>query len=99
MSFCIRTVNDDLVINEDFIGLYETPNTESQTLFIIVKDVFAGLDLSMEHLKLYGKYLCSDMYALRCPLSVALIRMRDLLVACTSYAASSQPHPYSMVPP
>lgn len=54
MSFCIRTVNDDLVINEDFIGLYETPNTESQTLFSIVKDVFAGLDLSMEHLKLYG---------------------------------------------
>lgn len=64
VSFCIRTVNDDLVINEDFIGLYETPNTESQTLCSIVKDVFARLDLSMEHLKLFGKYLCSDMYAL-----------------------------------
>lgn len=51
VSFCVRTVNDDLIINEDFIGLYETPNSESQTLFNIVKDIFARLDLSMENLR------------------------------------------------
>lgn len=51
VSFCIRTVDDSLIINEDFIGLYETPNTESQTLFSILKDVFARLDLSMDNLR------------------------------------------------
>jgi len=39
------------IINEDFIGLYETPNTESQTLFSILKDVFARLDLSQDNLR------------------------------------------------
>ncbi|KAG8179650.1 hypothetical protein JTE90_017791 [Oedothorax gibbosus] len=51
VSFCIRTVDDSLIINEDFISLYETPNTESQTLFIILKDIFARLDLSMDNLR------------------------------------------------
>uniref|UniRef100_A0A670JLM7 DUF4371 domain-containing protein n=1 Tax=Podarcis muralis TaxID=64176 RepID=A0A670JLM7_PODMU len=51
VSFCIRTVDDSLIINEDFIGLYKTPNTESQTLFSILKDVFARLDLSMDNLR------------------------------------------------
>ena len=30
VSFSIRTVDDSLIIYEDFIGLYETPHTESQ---------------------------------------------------------------------
>ena len=51
VSFCIRTVDESLIINEDFIGLYETPNTESQTLFNILKDVFARLELSMDNLR------------------------------------------------
>ncbi|XP_039279145.1 zinc finger MYM-type protein 1-like [Nilaparvata lugens] len=51
VSFCVRTVSDDLIINEDFIGLYETPNTEAQTLFKIVKDIFARLNLPIEKLR------------------------------------------------
>ncbi|KAJ8889766.1 hypothetical protein PR048_009269 [Dryococelus australis] len=42
--FCIRSV-------EDFVGLYETPNTEGKTLFGIVKDTLTPLDINIKNLQ------------------------------------------------
>lgn len=51
VTFCIRTVNTNFEVIEDFIGLYETSNTEAKTLFEIVKDILVRLDLSTENLR------------------------------------------------
>ncbi|KAJ8895171.1 hypothetical protein PR048_000496 [Dryococelus australis] len=48
---CIRSVNENLTKSEDFVGLYETPNTEGKTLFGIMKDILARLDLNTENMR------------------------------------------------
>ncbi|KAJ8876391.1 hypothetical protein PR048_020836 [Dryococelus australis] len=35
VTFCIRSVDEKLTISEDFVGLYENPNTEGKTLFVL----------------------------------------------------------------
>ncbi|KAJ8875202.1 hypothetical protein PR048_023097 [Dryococelus australis] len=50
VTFCIQSVDANLTLSEDFVGLYETPNTERKTLFGAVKDILARLDLNIENL-------------------------------------------------
>ncbi|KAJ8868822.1 hypothetical protein PR048_030363 [Dryococelus australis] len=51
VTFCIRSVDENLTISEDFVGLYETPNTEGKTLFGIEKDILARLYLNIQNLR------------------------------------------------
>jgi hypothetical protein len=37
ISFCLRNVDDDIVIREDFFGFWPTASTTSQSLFDIMK--------------------------------------------------------------
>jgi len=37
-SVCIRCTADDLHINEDFVGLYEVPKADAETLSRIILD-------------------------------------------------------------
>ncbi|XP_033122730.1 zinc finger MYM-type protein 1-like [Anneissia japonica] len=50
-SICIRHVNDDLDVHEDFIGLYEAPSTTGGTLSKVVADVLVRLGLSINNLR------------------------------------------------
>ncbi|KAJ8890379.1 hypothetical protein PR048_009887 [Dryococelus australis] len=43
VTICIQSVDENLTISEDFVGLYETPNTDGKTLFGIMKDILARL--------------------------------------------------------
>ncbi|KAJ8874760.1 hypothetical protein PR048_025626 [Dryococelus australis] len=52
VTFCVPSVDENLTTSEDFVGLYETPNTEGKkTLFAIVKNILASLDLNIENLR------------------------------------------------
>lgn len=51
VTFCIRTVDENFEICEDFLGFYAAPNTEGKTLFNIVKDILARFDLPVEKLR------------------------------------------------
>lgn len=51
VTFCIRTVDENLDICEDFLGLYVAPNTEAKTLFEIVKDIFSRLGLPFQNIR------------------------------------------------
>lgn len=51
VTFCIRTVNENFDICEDFLGFYAAPNTEAKTLFDIVKDILARFGLSLDNLR------------------------------------------------
>ncbi len=47
MSINFRYVDDELVINETFLGYYDTPATDSETLLAVILDVLTRLDLKL----------------------------------------------------
>lgn len=47
VSICIRHVSPDLQVHETFVGFYETPSTNSSTLFEIAQDVLTRFELKM----------------------------------------------------
>lgn len=51
VSFCIRTVSDELTVEEDFVGFYETSLTDAETLFSVAKDVLVRLQLPITFCK------------------------------------------------
>jgi Domain of unknown function (DUF4371) len=48
-SFCFRYVTIDLIVNETFVGFYETAATDAGTLFTIATDVLKRFKLSLEN--------------------------------------------------
>ncbi|XP_054287980.1 zinc finger MYM-type protein 1-like [Macrosteles quadrilineatus] len=49
VALCIRHVNGDFEVSEDFIGLYETSSTTGETLTKIIQDVLLRLDLNIDN--------------------------------------------------
>ena len=55
LSFCIRSVDDDLNVSEDFIGFYELENIKSETIVNAIKDIllrsqpWSDLRRSLQH--------------------------------------------------
>ena len=48
LSFCARTVDDDLNIKEDFLGFYEIDNIKSETVVKAIKDILMRCSLSLD---------------------------------------------------
>ena len=48
LSFCIRTVNQDLNSFEDFIGFHELENIKSDTIVHVIKDILIRMRLSLD---------------------------------------------------
>lgn len=48
MVVCLRTVDDNLDVEEHFLGLYETSFTDSETLYKIINDVLLRYSLGIE---------------------------------------------------
>ena len=48
LSFCARTVNDDLNVDEDFLGFYEIDNIKSETVVKAIKDILMRCSLSLD---------------------------------------------------
>lgn len=48
LSMCIRWVSADYVIHEDFIGMYDCPNTDAESITLTIKDMLlrCGLDIN-----------------------------------------------------
>ena len=40
-------VDDELLVNEDFIGLYEVSSVEASSLFAVIKDTLLRLNLTL----------------------------------------------------
>ena len=39
LSFCVRSVDDELNVNEDFLGFYEIDNIKSETIVKAIRDI------------------------------------------------------------
>ena len=48
LSMCLRTVSDDLEIQEDFLGFYELNNINSNSIVHAIKDVLLRSNLSLQ---------------------------------------------------
>ena len=49
MSFCLRSVNADLNVEENFLGYYEVENIKSDTIVHAIKDILIRLNLPLQH--------------------------------------------------
>lgn len=49
MTVCFRYVDENFEINEDFVGLYEVPSTDADTLFNVVKDILVRFELPISN--------------------------------------------------
>ena len=49
LSICLRTVSDNLEIQEDFLGFYELTNIKSDTIVQAIEDILLRLCLSLEN--------------------------------------------------
>ena len=47
LSFCARTVDDDLNANKNFLGFYEIDNIKSETVAKSIKDILMRFSLSL----------------------------------------------------
>ena len=48
LSFCIRTVDNNLEVKEDFLGFYELENIKSVTVMNAIKDILVRFNLSLQ---------------------------------------------------
>ena len=47
LSFCIRTVNEQLIVDEAFLGYYEIANIKSETIVNAIKDILLRFGLEI----------------------------------------------------
>ena len=47
LSFCVRSVDDKLNVDEDFLGFYEINNIRSETIVNAIKDILLRCSLSL----------------------------------------------------
>ena len=47
LSICTRTVNNDLIVHENFLGFYEIPNIKSETIVSVIKDSLIRMQLTL----------------------------------------------------
>ena len=49
LSICTRTVNDGLIVHENFLGFYEIPNIKSKTIVSVIKDALIRMQLPLSN--------------------------------------------------
>lgn len=89
-SFCFRYVTNDLIVNETFVGFYETAATDAGTLFAITTDVLKRFELSLENCRGQCFDGASNMAGHKSGLQkrISDIESRALFVHCISHSLS-----------
>lgn len=49
MSLCLRTVDENLEISEDFLGLYELQSTSAESIFNLINEILAKYEIDMKN--------------------------------------------------
>ena len=48
LSFCVRTIDDELNVNKDFLGFFEVDHIKSKTIIKALKDILMRFSLSLD---------------------------------------------------
>lgn len=49
LSFCLRSVDSELTVSEDFVGFYELSNIKSETIVAAIKDILMRCHLNLNN--------------------------------------------------
>ena len=72
-SFCIRTVDDNLEVKEDFLGYYELKTIKSVTVVNAIKDILSRFNLSLQHCRGQTYYGASNMVGKKSKVATKLL--------------------------
>ncbi|KYN19303.1 Zinc finger MYM-type protein 1, partial [Trachymyrmex cornetzi] len=88
VSISLRITTTDLETEEIFMGFYHTPNTKSETLFNILKDVFTRFHLPISNLRgqCYDGAAAMSGKSSRLQTRVKNVAPKALFVHCTAHS-------------
>ena len=89
LSFCTRSVDDDLNVSEDFMGYYELKNIKSETIINAIKDILVIYHLSLENCRGQTYDGASNMMGKRSSVSVESVES-VLLYNCNTWTLTKQ---------
>ena len=72
LSICLRWVEEDLSVHEDFVGYYEIPNIKSETIVSALKDSLIRMGLSLQNLRAQAYDGASNMLGKKCGVAVQI---------------------------
>ena len=90
LSFCIRSVGDDLEVSEDFIGFYEIDNIKSETIVNAIKDILLRCHLSLDDCRGQTYDGASNMMGKRSGVSRRILDLQPKAIAthCQGHSLS-----------
>ena len=62
LTFCIRWVNNDLEVSENFQGFYEIPNIKTSIIVTVMKDILLSYQLNLDVWKGQCYYGASSLF-------------------------------------
>ena len=86
LSFCIRTVNEQLEPTEYFLGLYEVKSTTADSLVAIITDIFQRFGLKFENVRAQCFDGASNMSGVHHGVAAQITRMEPRAVYIHCYA-------------
>ena len=61
LSFCVRWIEENLKVIEDFLGYYELPNIQSDTIVAAIEDSVIRFELPLQNLREQTYHAASNM--------------------------------------
>lgn len=90
LSFCLRSVDSEFNVSEDFIGFYELTNIKSETIVKAIKDILLRCHLSLENCRGQTYDGASNMMGKRSGVSTKILEEQPKAVAthCQGHSLS-----------
>lgn len=90
LSFCVRSVDDNLDVSEDFIGFYELDNIKSETIVNAIKDILLRCHLNLDDCRGQTYDGASNMMGKRSGVSTRILAEQPKAVAthCQGHSLS-----------
>ena len=90
LSFCLRTVDDDLNSFEDFIGFHHLENIKSDTIVRVIKDILLRLNLNLENCRGQTYDGASNMMGKKSGVSTQILadQPKAVVVHCQGHSLS-----------
>ena len=86
LSFCVRTVDEQLNPRGYFLGLYEVQSTTADSLLSVVKDIFQRFNLSFDNLRAQCYDGASNMSGVHHGLAAQITQLQPAAIYVHCYA-------------
>ncbi|XP_066925948.1 zinc finger MYM-type protein 1-like [Clytia hemisphaerica] len=88
MTFCVRTVDNQLEVEEDFLGYYEVHNIKSDTLVAAIKDILLRLNLPLESCRGQTYDGASNMFGKKSGVATQILTLQPMALAIHCFGHS-----------